>query len=221
MSEPTAETYKVKCPQCGKEFDAAKHPLCSCLVAVRTPSCPSCGGCFCALPDRERQRFWSGAPPSLWARRLNQRFQKKGCGAPDAPMDLRRPLVLVADDERDTLAVACMLLRSFGYGSLPSENGQEAFEAALRFKPDLVLADVMMPKLDGRRLSARIKGMPELAKTKVVIMTGLFTKEQYKTEALKEFQADAYLKKPVAPGDLMALLSSLIGPPQKRGNGER
>ncbi len=215
MSEPTAESYKVKCPKCSKEFDAAKAPLCSCLVAVRTPSCPSCGGCFCSLPDQERQRFWSTAPPSLWARRLNQRFQNKRCDAPDVPIDLRRPLILVADDERDTLAVACMLLRSFGYGSVPSEDGQEAFEAALRFKPDLVLTDAMMPRLDGRRLSSRIKEMPELASTKVVIMTGLFKKEQHKTEALREFHADAYLKKPVAPEELRSLLSTLVGPPQK------
>lgn len=158
--------------------------------------------------------FWSTAPPSLWARRLNQRSQNKRCNGPGVPIDLRRPLILVADDDRDTLAVACMLLKSFGYGSVPSQDGQEAFEAALRFKPDLVLTDAMMPRLDGRKLSARIKGLPELARTKVVIMTGLFKKEQHKTEALKEFQADAYLKKPVAPEELRALLFSLAGPPQ-------
>ena len=151
----------------------------------------------------------------MWAKRLRRHSKNGSCQASSGFLDLRRPLVLVVDDECDTLSVAQRLVRGFGYGVVPAEDGQEAFEAAVRFKPVLVLADAMMPKLDGRRLSLRIKNTPELAKVKVAIMTGLFTKEQHKTEALKEFKADAYLRKPVRADELKALLLALLGPPAK------
>lgn len=217
MTETAAESYIVKCPRCANSFDAASGAFCSCLTTVRTPCCPHCGACFCALPKASLQAFWSAAPPSLWAKRLSRHAKKKGaCQNSSSFLDLRRPLVLITDDECDTLLVASRLVGGFGYGVVPAEDGQEAFEAAVRFKPDLVLADAMMPKLDGRRLSLRIKNTAELAGVKVAIMTGLFTKEQHKTEALKEFKADAYLRKPVRPNELQAMLLALLGPPAKR-----
>ncbi len=216
MAEPYNESYVVKCPRCGGSFDAVAGEFCSCLVTVRTPSCPHCGGCFCTMPKESFHAFWSAAPPSLWAKRLSRHSSQKGPRqASRAFLDLRRPLVLIADDERDTLSVASGLVRGFGYGVISTEDGQEAFDTAARFKPDLVLADAMMPKLDGRQLSLRIKNTPGMTGVKVVIMTGLFTKEQHKTEALTKFQADAYLRKPVRPGELNTLLVSLLGPPAK------
>lgn len=204
----TGETYDIPCPACSKPFDAAAAESCSCLISVRTPACPACGACFCTLSPERQKAFWSAAPPSLWQRRLTRKKGEEGPGK----MDLTRPLVLIAEDEPDTLKVAYALVKRLGYGVIPATNGQEALEFALQFRPDLVLTDAMMPKLDGRQLSLRLKRGETTGATKVAVMTGLFTRQQHKAEILRDFQADAYLKKPVNPKELQELLERLLGP---------
>ncbi len=213
-TEATPESYLVTCPSCCAVYDAALAVFCSCIVSVRTPACPGCGACLCTQPKERQRAFWAGAPPSLWQQRLAQNRPREAGGVfrPAEPLDTRRPLVLIADDEPDALRVASRLIRSFGYGVIPARDGEEAFAAALRFCPDLILTDAMMPHLDGRALSLKVKADPALAATKVVLMTGLFLKDAQKSEAYREFRVDAYLRKPVRPEELEALLGRLLAP---------
>jgi len=76
-----------------------------------------------------------------------------------------------------------------------------------------VLADALMPKVDGREMCKTLKSSPSTRETKVVIVTGLYKAPHYKYEAFHSFGADEYLLKPVEPEELRKVLRRLAGAP--------
>jgi CheY-like chemotaxis protein len=119
--------------------------------------------------------------------------------------------VLVVDDERDVLRVAGRVIQSLGYGLILAPNGEVGLELASRYKPELVLTDALMPKLDGREMGLRIKQSPETAGIKVVVMTSLYTNVKYQNEGYHRFKVDDYLIKPIDVGKLQAVLQKHLG----------
>lgn len=81
-------------------------------------------------------------------------------------------------------------------------NGEQGLAMATRFHPDLVLTDVVLPRLGGREMCLKIKENPATRSIPVVIMSGIFTKEVHKTEAFRSFKANGYLRKPVSLKEL-------------------
>jgi CheY-like chemotaxis protein len=105
--------------------------------------------------------------------------------------------VLFADDDDPIArAIAAQVIHTAGYGVVVAENGSQALEMARRYRPELVITDAMMPGLDGREVARTIKA--EMATTKLVIITSVYKDARYKHEALRDFGADEYVKKPVA-----------------------
>lgn len=207
----TPETYSVACPRCRASYDAMAAEWCSCLVAERTFECPHCRQCFCKSPPAIKSRFWSAAPKALWDRKFQEHHQDFTPRPNPEPEAALRPLVLVVDDEKDIQRVATRVIDSLGYGLLLARNGEEGLELAQRYRPDLVLTDALMPRLDGREMGRRIKADPATAGAKVVVMTGLYTKDMYRTEGLRVFKVDDYLTKPLAFDDLRAVLQKHLG----------
>jgi CheY-like chemotaxis protein len=68
-----------------------------------------------------------------------------------------------------------------------------------------------MPKMDGREMAKKIKTDPDLAKTKVIIMTSLYTGTKYKSEAFRQYRVDDYLSKPLDFTQLRMLLQKHLG----------
>ena len=204
------EPYNVTCQACRKQFDAGQAEWCSCLHKERTFSCPHCGLCFCDAPAGYKKRFWEEAPQSMWDRKMKERKSDNSFLNP-SPSDVRRPLVLLVDDEPEIRAVAIRVIESLGYGLIVAKDGQEGLSLAAQYEPQLVLTDAMMPKLDGREMGRLIKANPRLTATKVVVMTSLYTDARYKYEALKDFRADEYLTKPLAVEKLEAVLQRHLG----------
>ncbi len=118
--------------------------------------------------------------------------------------------MLVAEDEPVTLQVAKRVLERLGYGVALADQGEVALAMANELLPDLVLTDALMPKLDGRQLSLKLKSQDATAHIKVVVMTGLYTKGKDKTEVLASYRADAFLKKPINFADLEEVLTRLL-----------
>ncbi|MFC1910769.1 response regulator transcription factor [Chloroflexota bacterium] len=108
--------------------------------------------------------------------------------------------ILVVDDEPAFLRLVTMVLKQEGYEILTANNGQEALKILFDYKPDLVLLDVMMPKMDGRQTCARIREISELP---VVMLTGKQTSEEDVVRGL-DFGADDYLLKPIGNKELLA-----------------
>jgi len=204
------QPYWVECPSCARTYDAVAAKTCQCLTSVPSPCCLHCGACLCGQPREALRAFWSGAPAALWGRRLESRWKREIGARQREQSATRRPLILVADDDATTARVARRILEEMGYGVLTAKDGAEALDLSRRFRPDMVLTDVMMPRLDGRKVSLLIKSDPLLASIKVVLMTGLYTRTQYKNEAMSEFLCDGYLLKPVYPRDLQETVRNLL-----------
>ncbi len=87
--------------------------------------------------------------------------------------------ILIVDDEKSVTDVFRMNLESMGEYEVMAENSSsDAVNTARRFKPDLVLLDVMMPAPDGGQVAAQIRIDPELKNTPIVFLTAAVTKEE-------------------------------------------
>jgi CheY-like chemotaxis protein len=166
---------------------------CSCLVAERSLSCPACLQCFCKAPAAYKKNFWSGAPRALWDRKFEDRRAEDAPRTNPPPGETPRPLVLGVADEPDLLRV----VESLGYGLIVARDGAEGLELARAHRPDLVLTDALMPKLDGREMGRRLKEDPATKAIKVVVMTSLYTSAKYRTEGFRVYKVDDYLSKPL------------------------
>ncbi|MGC8763613.1 MAG: response regulator [Acidobacteriota bacterium] len=118
------------------------------------------------------------------------------------------PKVAVIDDEPKIREMLRALLEGEGYEVVEAADGLEGFRLVERERPALVVTDLLLPRLSGFKLCQRIKETPALAGVPVVLLTGVYRKERYKTEGL-QYGADAYLTKPVAPEELKAAVKRL------------
>jgi len=118
-----------------------------------------------------------------------------------------QPTVLVVDDNDEVRAYVRSHLDPH-YRVLEAENGEAGVQMARAHMPDLVLSDVMMPKLDGYGLCRAIKADAELAFIPVVLLTAKASSES-KLAGLGE-GADDYLTKPFSSDELLARVSNLI-----------
>lgn len=81
--------------------------------------------------------------------------------------------VLLVEDDNNLREIFEMRLQADGFQTLTASNGEEALVVAMREKPDLIVADVMMPKLSGFEMLETLRAAPGMSKTKVVMMTAL------------------------------------------------
>ncbi|MCU0367315.1 MAG: response regulator transcription factor [Cyclobacteriaceae bacterium] len=116
--------------------------------------------------------------------------------------------VLVVDDEEPILELLKYNLEKQGYDVKTASDGYMAVEVAKKFHPDLVLLDIMMPKMDGVEACRQIKAMPELANTFIVFLTA--RAEEYSEVAAFDVGADDYILKPIKPRALMSRISALF-----------
>jgi PAS domain S-box-containing protein len=123
------------------------------------------------------------------------------------------PRILIADDNNDMRAYLKSLLDPYA-AVIACRDGEAAFEQALRDPPDLVLSDVMMPKLDGFGLIARIRATDALRQLPVVLLSAR-AGEEAKVEGLQA-GADDYLVKPFAANELLARVRHQIAQGQER-----
>ncbi|MCM2255397.1 MAG: response regulator [Vicinamibacteria bacterium] len=82
-----------------------------------------------------------------------------------------RPRVLVADDEPDTVQLLCETLQAEGFDTVAARDGAEALDVLRRERPDLLLLDVMMPRLSGFEVMESMRRNPDLAGIPVVVLT--------------------------------------------------
>lgn len=121
-------------------------------------------------------------------------------------MDKKR--ILIVDDEEDILKVLKFRLEANNYEVLSASDGQEGLTKARTEKPDLMILDLMLPKLDGYKVCRMLK-FDETYKTIPIIM---FTaRAQKEDEGLgKEMGADAYITKPFEPEVLLEKIRELL-----------
>lgn len=211
-----AGVYIVRCFRCLEEFNASESAWCSCLAVTPSLVCPNCLHCFCQAPHAYKTAFWAAAPQELFRKRQEHKRRKNGSAKSSDPAEPPgHPFVLVVEDEEDLRELASELLMELGYPVVVASNGEQGYLLATTLKPDMILTDAVLPRMDGREMCLRIKHNPDTRETPVVVMSGIFTRETHKTEALRTFRADAFLRKPVSLKELGDVCLHLLGPAPK------
>ena len=118
------------------------------------------------------------------------------------------PKVLIVDDEPNIVLSLQFLMKQAGFEIAVARDGDEALVEVERFRPDLVLLDVMMPKRDGYDVCQQLRasGWDDL---KIVMLTA----KGRETEVTKGLAlgADAYVTKPFSTTDLVETVTGLVG----------
>jgi DNA-binding response OmpR family regulator len=119
--------------------------------------------------------------------------------------------ILIADDEPNIVLSLEFLLHEAGYQVRVARDGQEALDALAQQLPDLILLDVMLPRVSGFDICQRIRENPAWRALRVVMLSAKGREaEVHKGLALG---ADAYVTKPFAIKDLMAEVARQLGGP--------
>jgi len=116
--------------------------------------------------------------------------------------------ILVIDDERDFIKVMTDFLESAGYNVISADDGLEGLEQVRSKKPDLIILDLMLPKLDGLVLCGLLKKDVRYARIPVIMFTGREAQEDMVTG--KKVGADAYMTKPQEPTRLLEKIKELL-----------
>lgn len=101
--------------------------------------------------------------------------------------------ILLVEDDRSLQEIYSVRLEHEGYQVVTASDGEEALNVAIKEKPDLILSDVMMPKISGFDMLDILRTTPEIKDTKVIIMTALSSEDQ--RERGEALGADRYLVK--------------------------
>ncbi len=115
--------------------------------------------------------------------------------------------ILVCDDDPAVLRLIEVNLEIEGYDVMAAHHGEEAVELARTEKPDLIILDVMMPKLDGYGTAKKLKSLKETKNIPVVFLSA--KTQQVDIEKGKSFGVDDYLTKPFDPVDLIEVVERL------------
>jgi diguanylate cyclase (GGDEF)-like protein len=116
--------------------------------------------------------------------------------------------ILVVDDDPDIARFVEVNLRSAGYDVAVAGDGEEALERAGDLRPDLVLLDVMMPRIDGFEVAQRLRKNPQTANTSIIMLTAKALSAD-KVTGLQS-GADDYIIKPFDPIELLARVKGTL-----------
>ncbi len=118
--------------------------------------------------------------------------------------------ILIVDDDTEDLSSVERALRPLGSDLFIIKDPHEVIRGVHRHRPDVVVIDALLPGLSGFDLCKQIKSDPQLKGTQVLIVTGVYLRQQYRQEAIQQFKADGFLTKPFRPPELQRLVVQLL-----------
>lgn len=116
--------------------------------------------------------------------------------------------ILVIDDEEDMRYAVKIQLEANGYHVLTAGDGQEGLNLARRENPDLIILDLMLPKLDGYKVCRMLKFDRKYDAIPIVIFTARAQSDDQRLG--REVGADAYIAKPFEPKKLLGTIQDLL-----------
>ncbi|MGM9475847.1 response regulator transcription factor [Pedobacter sp. GSP4] len=116
--------------------------------------------------------------------------------------------ILIVDDEPDILELIEYNLKKEGYQVFTANNGQEGITVAKKVHPDLIILDIMMPKMDGIEACRLMRAIPEFKNTFMVFLTA--RSEEYSEIAGFNVGADDYIAKPIKPRALVSRINAIL-----------
>lgn len=125
---------------------------------------------------------------------MNSNFEKRS--------NSRQPLVLIVDDNSDNLLFASYIIESMGMRYVVTDDSEKCLNLVNALSPDLILLDIVMPRVDGFKIASTIKQNPNLSNIQVVAVTGLASLKD--KQKIMEEGFDDYLCKPYLIEELEA-----------------
>lgn len=116
--------------------------------------------------------------------------------------------ILLVDDEKDLVETVTFRLQANGYEVIPAYDGQEALEKAKKEKPDLIILDLMLPKMDGYKVCGLLKADARYNKIPIILFTARAQESDKKMG--EETGANAYITKPFEPEALLGKIKELL-----------
>ena len=121
---------------------------------------------------------------------------------------MSKQTILVVDDETDLLDLIEYNLHKEGFNVLKAENGEEGIKVAKEHRPDLILLDIMMPKMDGLEAVEILRQDDELKKTPIIFLTAR-SDEKTEIDGLNK-GGDDYITKPISTTKLVSRIKAVL-----------
>ncbi len=122
--------------------------------------------------------------------------------------------ILIADDEPYVARVMRLVLENEGYHVVCADDGQQALDAFIEIEPDVLIADIKMPLLDGRELVDRIRRLETGANIPVIVMTSSL--ESCHQQWLAQMGNIRFAGKPVSPRELVTIINAFFADTEKQ-----
>lgn len=116
--------------------------------------------------------------------------------------------ILLVDDEIELVEMVKMRLEAGGYEVITAYDGQEALNKAKRVKPDLIILDIMLPKMDGYKVCGLLKADIRYSKIPIIMFSAKAQEEDMKLG--EEVGAQSYVTKPFEPQVLLSKITELL-----------
>jgi two-component system cell cycle response regulator DivK len=116
--------------------------------------------------------------------------------------------ILVVDDNQDSRELVVKLLKNKGYEMIEAADGEEALEKAVSERPDLILMDIAIPKVDGYEVTKRLKSLEEFKGTPIVALTAHAMRGD--REKALEAGCEGYISKPINIRELPEQVRSFL-----------
>jgi len=138
----------------------------------------------------------------------NDNLNESVSAAADADISTCAKRILVVDDEKDLVVMISTALKHNGYEVITANDGQEGLEKAKTEKPDLIVLDLMLPRINGYKVCGLLKKDTRYAKIPIILLTAKANAEDI--ELGKKVGADAYVTKPYERETLLSKIEELI-----------
>lgn len=121
--------------------------------------------------------------------------------------------ILIVEDNPQNMRLLEMLLGAKGYTLLKAIDGEEAVNLATSERPDLIIMDIQLPKMNGLEATRQLRQSPDFSHTPIIAITAYAMKGD--REKLLAAGCDAYLSKPINTRELPEVISEMLFPPPK------
>jgi len=116
--------------------------------------------------------------------------------------------ILIADDRSEVVELVKVTLEGEGYQTIDASDGREALEKIKREKPDLILLDIIMPRMDGFEVLSKVKKDPKTKDIPIIMLTAKGQKSDQ--EKGEELGATGYIIKPFSPSALLKRIEEIL-----------
>lgn len=124
-----------------------------------------------------------------------------------------KPYILVVDDDPDILDSITAVLETQPYRLATARDGKKCMELIAREKPDLLILDLLMPRMDGWGVIREMRNDPQYADVPIMVLTTVVedaSRRRYELETGLAMDVQDYVQKPVTPAELLRRVRALL-----------